>query len=240
MATLLKLARGNPAPPSAARVELAERIEALQAAKERLQGIHAALDGDGRVSWSALWAAEAAVKTANENLEAAKQAAADFLMRDAIGKAEGAEPSLAAARAAVLAAEDRVAAIRAARDKLNAEIKPAEETIERAGYYRDDAVRGVLYEEAEGVLAAAVAELQAMHKQLVEKHLALSLLIFEATTPNQPMNVPALSEIKNRATFAIEQWPLSHMPNASPSRVAWQAAIKALADDANAKLPERI
>jgi len=236
MATLVRLHAAATVPPqSAARGALAEAIAARDAANVRLSGLHGVADRATRN----VRAAQEALDVAQGGVDAAR-AADGRAATDALLAGTATPPaSLPAARAAMVACEDALAAATTARDALQAEIAELTAALPIRQMRVDDCAVAVLREEADAAVRALLAEIEALHKQVADRGLALQWLTDQRVVIAWGADaMPGVGELQSRFTMPPRTWILSQHPDRAPSRLVWEAALAALKIDAAAPVPK--
>jgi hypothetical protein len=147
-------------------------------------------------------------------------------------------PTLPGARLALQGAEDTLAAATTAQETIRVDIA----TIEAGAVWRDmqvdSAHAAVLMVEAAPVAARLVPELEALHRRMVDLHLALNALIRAngvATRENGCFT--HIASVAMRFESVPSFWNIAQQPGECPTLATWQSAIAALKTDAAAPLP---
>ena len=221
----------QPPAQSPERVALAERIANRDAARARL----AALRGVTDRGWRDVLAARDARDQAANAVERAGPADARAVTDALIAGTERPAPTLQAARAALVAAEDALAAAPVARDTVNADIAELDKSEPLRASLARDAAAAVFQAEALPAVHAVMEELDALYKQVADKGLALVALVnHDIISDVGPGAIPGLLELTSRINNLSVQWPWCHTPAASPTAAAWMAVVTALEADAAA------
>lgn len=227
-------AAAAPLPPSGVRLRLAERIEAITAAKARIAAVEQAFQR----TYRAVTEARDRHVTATAAIETALRAASDHAVALVLNPGTAGPPpqSVTAARAAAQEAEDNLRTAEQTRDTLQAEGAKLPGEMPLLEMLRDDAARAVMLEEAGPAIAALFARIEAAHREAVDAGLALNTLINTRVIADQgPDAYPHALEYSSRINF--NSWSIASLPNASPTAAAWRAAWEALKADAMAPVP---
>ena len=164
-----------------------------------------------------VYEAKDSVAKAIAALDAAKAGEGSYLAAVALGEADAALSPIKTAAAAVEEANDQLGTARRMRDALEAEIKSAERELMWAKNKLDEAVGDAVKADP------ATAQLVAAFNEAERRFMSL----------RQAMGVVSTSRLPVEAQFwdSIHTWP------AMADAPVWQAAIAALASDADAELP---
>jgi hypothetical protein len=223
------LRRALPPPRSPERQALA--IETRDTHRDRIVNLQAAIQ---RIGY--LWKVEESVTAAREGIEEARRADARAATDAAIANTPPPPSAIPAARAALQEAEDTLANFIATKATLEADIA----ALQANASFRDDAVArsiaAVLLAEGAPAVAALVAELEALHARMADRHLALRELtkVGGVTMKENGLYTDA-GNVSLRFSSLPEYWNIARQ--SGPIAVAWAAAIEALKVDANAPLP---
>ena len=222
------------APASPERAALAEAIADHDDAKARIASLRGAVER----ARDAKLRAEEERDAANKLVEQAHTTDAKAMTDALISGASAPRATLPGARLAAQAAEDALAAAQSARDTIDAEIAE----LAAAMHWRDEAVdrahAAVLMTNAAPAAARLVAELEALHRRMVDLHLALNALIrVNGVATRENGCFTHVASIAMRFESVPSFWNIAQQPGECPTRDAWQSAIAALKNDAAAPLP---
>lgn len=229
-----------PASLSAERRALAHAIDARTAA----EAVHAeALAADSAAA-SALSAAQRAVNAATAAIEAARGEAAAAALAAARGGVAPPTAPARAARAALLDAEDSLAAAAAARDTLAVDLAEASRVLARAGGAVTNAVAAVVTAEGASLADECAASLDRIQRALVSRGALLKWLIESGAVPTHTEHGQGFKEpidesvrlIMSRLHSPSHYWRALEPERAGAAAALIEAAT-ALAMDASAPLP---
>ena len=204
---------GDAPPRTPEREQLAEAIARRDTATKQLARIQAAHERAA----DAVYEAKDSVAKAIAALDAAKAGEGSYLAAVALGEADAALSPIKTATAAVEEANDQLYTARHMRDALEAEIKSAERELMWAKSKLDDAVHAAVKADP------ATARLVAVFNEAERRFMSL----------RQAMGVVGTSRLPKGSEF----WDCQHNWPALTDAPVWQAAVTALASDADAPLP---
>jgi RNA 3'-terminal phosphate cyclase len=223
------------APASPERAALAEAIAERDAATGRIEALRGAVER----ARSAKRAAEEERDAANKLVETARVADARATTDAMIAGAPSPAPTLPAARAALQHAEDALASAQYTHDAIGTEIAELVDRMHWRDGAVDRAVAAALLAEAAPAAAVLVAGLEELHRQMVDKHLALNALIRAngvATRENGCFT--HVASVTMRFESVPSFWNIAQQPGECPTLAAWQKAIAELKVDAACPLPQ--
>jgi hypothetical protein len=168
MSSVAQLRRAPPPPRSPELQSLALAIETRDAHRDRVVSLRAAVE---RLPYT--WKAEEAVTAAQEGIAEARRTDVRRATDAAIANTTPPPSVLPAARRALEEAEDALASVNATRATIESDVA----ALESSALFRDNAVASavsaVLLAEGAPAVAALVAELEALHARMIDRHLAL-------------------------------------------------------------------
>ncbi len=225
-------------PVTAAREALAEAVASYAALQAHIIAVAKAEEA-ATAAWRA--ARDAAAAAAEGSARARREAVAHLV---ALAKgAAGAPPlSIQDAAAAVIAAEECVAAALAARDELSEQLRQEQDRIPLRKLAVEDAARAVLGGEAACVAAELLVELEELHWAVLDKGHLLRWLHNQGVLVPPREAAASMLEVSNRLDMRPTAWDI---PGGLPSGLGQpmqppsprQAAFVALKVDPNAPLP---
>jgi hypothetical protein len=225
-------ARG-PSPLSPARQALAKVIAAIAENQRQIAALSVAIE----TAWSTVSAAEAAVTVAQDAMAQAQRNAATYLVDQALGVAGDAPKTIQSARAELLAAEDNLAASKAARDALTTRFAEEQKRPERLTVDLAEAARTVVRVEAADATQMLAAEVVALQRQLIDQAYALSWLVSQRRMIGEPPAADLARDAELRLYQMPASWDLARAPDASLTLGVWRAAFETLKTDPTAPLP---
>lgn len=230
------LRRTQPPQQSPERAALAEAITMRDAARSRLAGLRGAVDRALLAIRAARDERDQATKATDRARAADAAEATQALIADAAVPA----PSLPAARRAQQDAEDALAAAETARDTINAEIAKLNADASLREVRVNDCAVAVLQAETGPAVAALAAELDGLHRRIVDLGRTVDSLIAAGAvvTRGDARNDFAVT-IADRSELPPASWDIARdmAPCPTPTADMWEAAIAALKTDAAAPLP---
>ena len=243
MGSLAKL-RAAPAAPEEPPLSPLRRELAMEIARNRLLAErHAALVVACDAARESVWAGRVDVERAEGGVEAAKAAAATHLVDLANGTAGAAPVTIRAARAALVDAEDDLAAREAARVALDAQLAEAKHAPEFARQRLRDAALAVVREEAAEIAQRCVERVEQLQMQITKAGFELQWLFSAAVIPHDDGPGRAEYAKDSRVNMALSRlrspvtsWNELHKHADLRSDVAWAAAVDRLMLDATAPL----
>ena len=204
---------GDAPPRTPEREALAEAIARRDTATKQLVRIAAAHEHASETVYDLKDSVDKAIATLDE----AKAGEGSYLAAVALGDADAALSPVKAAAAAVEEANDQLGTARRTRDALEAEMKAVESELMWAKSKLDEAVGDAVKADP------ATARLVAVFNEAERRFMSL----------RQAMGVVGTSRLPKGSEF----WDCQHNWPALTDAPVWQAAVTALASDADAPLP---
>jgi hypothetical protein len=205
---------------SAERVQLAEAIEQLGAARARRATLETALE----TAEASVWQASAAVEAAEADVEQSKTDAAEYLLAVAAGRGGDVPRSTRAARDKLTDATDALDAARSARDALKQQMT-APANIDAWTMRVNSAIDAVLRSEAAHAAQAVIDQANTAKAELVRCIMLVQFLdgrVFERNSVN--------------AIAHLSQYPLTDNYDRAREQATarWRGVVEALAADPDA------
>lgn len=222
-------------PPSRspARATLAVAIERQTAAQRQiarlndaLERAHSGLYGDGGASRAASSAAAA--------LAEAQASESQHLAAVAMGEATPDQNPVAIAERVAAQAKERLANANRTQDALKEQVQVAERELVSANDDLAKAVRGVLREEATGLINATLREAELLKEQLGAKRALLSFLQGQCFAWDEKEARQPISDFMAAPAYP---WEWNGRSKEHPALAPWHQLDEALKQSADAPLP---